>query len=157
MGKIKLTEDEIVRRVAIVLERIIMENSESLTKGDFLVRPSYGYNKFYLNRVCHIGECTFEDLVGFILFEENIYKEILNEKQYAKCLQDINGYFPDFEDDEIYEILGLVYLRCMIFLANRLVSIGLDVSDYFDEHIGDIDYKTEDGLLSTDKNRIWHL
>ena len=50
------------------------------------------------------------------------------------------------EDAELHDILGWVYIRCIIFVAHRLVSLGLDVSEYYDEYLQDIDYKIEDGL-----------
>ena len=153
MGKIKLTEDEIVRRVAIVLERIIMENSESLSQKDFLVKPEYGCEKFYLNQIWHESESSVQSLIHHILFKEKIYQEILTKTQYAKYLNVIKNnpevsYYPSYsvEGTELDDILMFVYFRCVLFVGHKLVSIGLDVSIYFDEFLEEIDYRIEDGL-----------
>jgi hypothetical protein len=148
------TEDEMVRRVANVLERIINENSESLSQKDFLVRPGYGYDKFYLNQIWGGSESSLQSLIHFILFDEKIYQEILTKNQYAKCLDVMKNnpetyYYPTSDSDEdikLDDMLMFVYFRCVLFVGHKLVSMGLDVSHYFDEFLEGIDYKIEDGL-----------
>lgn len=153
----ELTETEIVNEVAKVLNRILIENSKSLSEGNFLVRPGFGsghYLEFYLNRVdCGLGY-NLDCLINYILVETRIYHKILNKVQLGQCLYAIYNkpgcnYAPNIdseEDEKLNEMLFWVSFRCTIFVAYRLFSIGLDVGCYYDDYLNGIDYRIEDGL-----------
>jgi hypothetical protein len=153
-----LTEDEIVNEVAKVLDRIIIENSKSLSKGNFSVRPGFEierYLEFHLDRVEHsVLGYGLSSLIHYILFETKIYHKILKKVQLGQCLYVIynerGGTFmpksDSAENSELEDLLSWAHLRCTIFVAHRLVSLGLDVSRYYDECLFDIDYKIDDGL-----------
>lgn len=151
MGIVKLTEDEIVNEVAKVLDRIIIENSKSLSEGNFLVKPGFGY-EFYLNRPASNFGYDLYSLTHFILFETKIYHKILNKIQLGQCLYIIYNepwgfYMPNTDtEEELNEMLGMVHFRCIIFVAHKLFSIGLEVSPNFHNYLDDVDYKIEDGL-----------
>ena len=79
-----LIEDEIVIDVAKVLDKIIIENTKSLSEGNFLVRPGFGY-EFYLDRVyCYRRGYDLHSLIHYILFETKIYHKILNKIQLGQ-------------------------------------------------------------------------
>jgi hypothetical protein len=152
-----LTETEIVNEVTKVLDRILTENSKSLSEGNFLVRPGFGsghYLEFYLNSVYGSSGYGIYSLVNYILVETKIYHEILNKVQLGQCLyvrynQPGDYYTPKIEseeDEKLDEMLYWVCVRCLVFVAHKLVLLGLDVSKYYDGELDGIDYKIEDGL-----------
>ena len=80
-----LTENEIISKVIKILDRIIVENSDSLLQLDFKVRPrGYGYEKFYLNHVDGSYDMSLQSLINFILMEEEIYQKILNVRSICQ-------------------------------------------------------------------------
>lgn len=145
-----LKEDEIVNKVAKVLDKIINENTKSLLKGDFWVNPGFGWG-FYLNRPG--GTFSLQSLTHHIMYETGIYQEILTQKQYNQCIYFIyekpgDHYYPkdgSEEDSKLDDILMWVYFRCAVFVAHRLVTLGIDIKDYFEE-FEDIDFKEYSGL-----------
>jgi hypothetical protein len=154
MENIMLTEDEIVNEVAKVLDRIITENFKSLSEGNFLIRPGFGF-KFYLDRVSSRFGYDLYSLIHYILIETKISHKIYNKIQLGQCLyvkyNEPGGFYlpnPSGEEYELNEMLGFVFFRCTIFVAHRLVSLGLDVSKDYDEQLEEIDYKIVDGLKS---------
>lgn len=147
MEKETLTQYEIVHTVAKVLDRIINDNSESLLKGDFMVYPGFGW-VFHLNQLSTFG---LRSLVDHILFKTGVYEKILTKKQYAQCIYVIYEkpgeyfYHGSLEDEELDETLMWVHWRCAVFVAHRLVNLGVDIKHYFDE-FEDIDFTKESGL-----------
>lgn len=144
-----LKKDEIVEFLFRKLFEIIYENLDSIQYGIFEIRPSYGYKRFYLNRV----DSTYgslQILIHFILFEEHIYEDILSVNQYEKCRLMIQNrsksvYYPDgnsVEDLKIKESFDFIYNYTIFSLGWYMVGIGLDIRyiyrDYLDlfEHGG---------------------
>lgn len=126
------------------LVEIIYDNLDSLKEGDFKVRPGYGYDKFYLNRVDGSFDMSLQSLIHYILYEEFIYRDILNLDQYAKCRLVIQKhpesiYYPDgnsADDIKVIELLDFIYSYSIFSIGNFMISIGLDVKqdlkDYLD-------------------------
>jgi hypothetical protein len=144
-----LTQEEIVSKVTKILEKIIIENTQSILKGDYLTRPNYGYSKFYINWTDGSYDMSLYSLINFILYEEKIYQNILSEKQYANCLHVIENipeaiYYPDSDSDEdleLQDMLDAIYFRCIVFVGKKLNSMGLDVRDCFEDYLNDSDYQ----------------
>ena len=141
-----LTENEIISKVIKILDRIIVENSDSLLQLDLKVRPrGYGYEKFYLNHVDGSYDMSLQSLINFILMEEEIYQKILNEDQYVKCMKVIEDepeaiYYPedDSDDDlEIQDLLDNIYYKSIAFTGMRLISMGIDVRYDFKDYLTD--------------------
>lgn len=140
-----LTEDEIVRKVVKILDKIIIENSVSLFQGDYLVRPAYGYDKFYLNHVDGSFDLSLYSLIHWILFEEKIYHNILSKKHYIDCLYVIKNnpeaiYSPkgdSLEDIELQNLLDTIYFKSVVFVGKKLNSMHLDVGYYFRDYLND--------------------
>jgi len=145
MNNKMLTVDEIVRQVVKILDKIIIENSESLSQGDYLVRPGYGYDKFYLNHVDGSFDLSLYGLIHCILYEEKIYQNILSEKRYADCLYVIKNnpeaiYSPEgdsVEDIELQDLLDAIYFKSIVFVGEKLNSMQLDVGYYFRDYLND--------------------
>jgi hypothetical protein len=145
MNNKMLTEDEIVRKVVKILDKIIIENSESLSQGDYLVRPGYGYDKFYLNHVDGSFDLSLYSLIHWILYEEKIYKNFLNEKHYRHCLDVIKNnpeaiYSPEgnsIEDNELQDVLDSIYFKSIVFVGKKMNSMELEGGYYFRDYLND--------------------
>jgi len=144
-----LTKDEIISKVTKILDKIISENTQSLLQGDFLVRPNYGYQKFYLNWVSGSYDMSLQSLIHYILYEEEIYQNILSEKQYTNCLYVIKNnpeaiYYPDDnsdEDFEVQEMLDTIYYKSISYTGKKLIAMGLNVFHDFKDYLYDFDYQ----------------
>ena len=145
-----LNQDEAVRKVTEVLDKIIIENLESISQFDFKIRPrGYGYEKFYLNRVEGSYDMSLQSLIHYILAEERIYKNILSNYQFAECMKVLEEepeaiYYPVDESDEDYEVqelLDYIYYKSIAFTGMRLISMGIDVSYDFKDYLRDPDYQ----------------
>lgn len=149
MNNTSLKQDEIVNKVTKILNRIIEENSESLYQFEFKVRPGYGYDKFYLNHTDGSYDMSLQSLIHFIVAEEGIYKQILNEDQFAKCMKVIKEepeaiYSPSgdsVEDLEIQDLLDAIYDKSIAFTGRTLIAMGLDVYQDFEDYLIDSDYE----------------
>lgn len=144
-----LSEDEIVSKVVRILDKIIIENSESLSRMDYMTRPSgYGYEKFYLNHLDGSYDMSLQALIHYILAEEKIYDQILNESQFARCMRVIKEepeaiYYPDgdsVEDLEVKEMLDTIYYKSISYTGKKLIAMGLNVSNDFRDYLKSADY-----------------
>jgi hypothetical protein len=148
MKNIKLTEDEIVAKMTKILDRIIFENSESLFKFEFKIRPGYGYDKFYLNHTDGSFDMSLQSLIHFIMAEEGIYKQILDKDQFAKCMKVIRDepeaiFSPSgdsVEDIETRHLLDAIYYKSISYTGKKLIAMGLNVFHDFKDYLNDSDY-----------------
>jgi hypothetical protein len=144
-----LTENEIVSKVMKIIDKIIIENTQSLLQGDFMVRTQYGYQKFYLNWTSGSYDMSLQSLIHYILAEENIYKQILNEDQFAKCMKVIEDepeaiYNPECDSDEdleVQDLLDTIYYKSISYTGKKLIAMGLNVSHDFKDYLNDSDYQ----------------
>jgi hypothetical protein len=142
-----LTQDEIVSKVTKVLDIIIVENLESISQYEFKTTPRFGYQKFYLNHTDGTYDMSLQSLIHYILYEEGIYKQILNEDQFAKCMKVIEDepeaiYSPSgdsVEDHKIQELLDAIYDTSIVFTGRTLIAMGLDVYSDFEDYLNDCD------------------
>ena len=143
-------EQEIIDR----LDQIIVDNTTYFRQeGDFKVRPGYGYDKFYLDWVYGSYDMSLQSLIHYIMYEDGIYKKILNKNQYARLLHVVNEqpesiFGADESIDENYsqlqyDFLDYFYYTPIKFVYDKLTSLGFDVSDAFCEYLG-IDPDDED-------------
>jgi hypothetical protein len=140
-----LPENKIINKVIKILDRIIVENSDSLLQLNFKIRPGFGYDKFYLNHVDGSYDMSLQSLIHYILAEEGIYKSILNDYQFAECMKVIGEepeaiYYPaddSDEDLEIQDLLDNIYFKAIAFTGMRLISMGIDVSYDFKDYLTD--------------------
>ena len=139
----KSKKAEIISFISKKLIEIIYDNLDSLHEGDFKIRPGYGYDKFYLNRVDGTYDMSLQGLIHYILYEELIYRDILNLDQYAKCRLVIQNhpesiYYPNGEsadDIKVSELLDYIYSYSIFSIGHFMISIGLDVSQDFKDYL----------------------
>jgi hypothetical protein len=129
-------KDEIVSFIYKKLFDIIYDNFESIQcMKNYRLRPGYGYNKFYINKVEGGYEGSLQSLIHYILFENLIYRDILNDDQYDQCMGVIKNqpyaiYYPGGDSDEDIEVTGLlyyIYKGTIYRIAQFLILIGQDV------------------------------
>jgi len=72
-----------------------------LEENNFKIRPNYGPNKFYLDRVEGSYEYSLQNLIHHILWEDGHYKSFLNARQ----LEDVKKIVND-EPNAIYGVAG---------------------------------------------------
>jgi hypothetical protein len=137
-------KDEIVSVVYQKLFEIVYDNFEAIQDmKDYRLRPGYGYDKFYINKVEGGNECSLQGLIHYILFEDHIYREILNDNQYDCCKELIKNnpydiYYPcgdSYDDIEVREVLDYIYSRTIINIAYFLISVGFDVKYDFRKYL----------------------
>jgi hypothetical protein len=137
-------KDEIVSFIYKKLFDIIYDNFDSIQDmKNYRLRPGYGYDKFYINKVEGGYKYSLQSLIHYILFENLIYRDILNNDQYDQCMGVIKNepfsiYYPtgDSEEDiEVTELLDYIYTRTIFRIAQYLILIGLDVRYDFRKYL----------------------
>jgi hypothetical protein len=101
------------------------------------VRPGYGPDKFYLNQVEGSYEDNLQLLIHYILYEDGLYKKFLTKKQLASCEEVINEYPESIygsDDDSLQQLLDEIYSGSIRFVGNKLLSLGFDVGNDFEEY-----------------------
>jgi hypothetical protein len=143
MNKKMLTIDEIVTQVVKILDKIIIENLDSLRQGDYSIITGYGYDKFNLNHVDGSFDNSLYSLIHWILYEEKIYKNILSKKHFADCKSIIKNdpesiYSPEgdsIEDIELQKLLNKIYFKSVVFVGKKLISKRLYTGYYFRDYL----------------------
>jgi hypothetical protein len=144
MGYYRQKKDDIVSFIYQKLFDIIYDNFDSIQDmKNYRLRPGYGYNKFYINKVEGGYKYSLQSLIHYILFENLIYRDILNEDQYDQCMGVIKNepfsiYYPTGdtdEDKEVTEVLDYIYTRTIFNIAQYLILIGLDVRYNFRKYL----------------------
>jgi hypothetical protein len=134
--------DEIVDFIYQRVFRIIYDNFDKIQDmKNYRLRPGYGYNRFFIYKV--EGDCSLQHLIHYILSEELIYRDILDDDQYDQCMGLIKNhpfaiYCPgddSKEDFEVKELLDYIYKRTIFRIAQFLILIGLDVRYDFRDYL----------------------
>ena len=137
--------ERILYDVEYTLAIIIEKNKGSFKKeGNFKVRPGYGYDKFYLDRVDGSYDMSLHGLIHYILHDEHLYEKFLSEKQLEDQVAMTKEfpesiYSPNDDDDDYakiqYEYLDVIYWRSIQFVAKRLMKEGFDVEEDFLDYL----------------------
>ena len=137
--------EKIIEKITGLLGEIINSNVEYFqTEDSFKVRPDYGYAKFYLDWIDGSYDMSLQGLIHYIMYEEGIYSQFLNHRQYADLEKVIKEfpeaiYSPDSEDEDYetlqYEILDRIYAESIEFVGRRLIELGFDVKETFSEYL----------------------
>ena len=144
MGYSRQRKVEIVSFIYQKLFDIIYDNFDSIQDmKNYRLRPGYGYDKFYINKVEGGYKYSLQSLIHYILFENLIYRDILNDEQYDHCMGVIKNepfsiYYPTGdtdEDFEVKELLDYIYNRTIFSIAQYLILIGLDVRYDFRKYL----------------------
>ena len=72
-------------------------------------------------------DMSLQSLIHYILAEENIYKQILNEDQFAKCMKVIEDepeaiYSPECDSDEdleVQDLLDTIYYKSISYTGEE--------------------------------------
>ena len=142
-----IDSNALIQQVIDTLDKIITDNINHFREeGDFKVRPGYGYDKFYLDWVDGSYGMSLQSLIHYIMYEDGIYKKILNKNQYARLIHVVNEqpesiFGADESIDENYsqlqyDFLDYFYYTPIKFVYDKLTSLGFDVSDAFCEYLG---------------------
>lgn len=139
---IKNTKD-IIDEISSILFKMIDENVEQFREeGECLVKTKYGNGEYYMNQVEGSYDSALQGLIHYIMYEENLYPIILDEKQMKDLkilIEDdpeaIYGVDPE-EEEKTQEILDEIYWDVITEVGKKLEDIGFDV-DEFDEYLED--------------------
>jgi hypothetical protein len=140
--------DNAIQKVNVILNQIIDEHVAKFKKSkEFKVTPNYGYKKFYLDKIDGSYDNSIYSLIHYIMYQEGIYNNFLNEDQLKELEMVIKEYptsiyGPNEEEDENYEeiqydFLDKVYSEGITCVAKRLLNEGFDVKDCFDDYLYD--------------------
>lgn len=137
-------EGDIVSFIYQKLFDIIYDNFDSIQDmKNYRLRPGYGYNKFFINKVEGGYKYSLQSLIHYILFENLIYRDILNDDQFDQCMGVIKNqpyaiFYPGGDSDEdfaVTELLDYIYTRTIFRIAQYLILIGLDVRYDFRKYL----------------------
>jgi len=136
--------DVVIDEVNVELSRIISEfadefNSSQQTK----VRPGYGPDKFYLDRIDGSYDSSLQSLIHYILWEKKLYHKFLTARQLVDVERVVNEepdyiYSPDLDDestsDEEYEQDEALADSLDNFYWGVITHVGGELSkfDFFD-------------------------
>lgn len=136
--------DVLIDEVNVELSRIISEfadefNSSQQTK----VRPGYGPDKFYLDRIDGSYDSSLQSLIHYILWEKKLYHKFLTARQLVDVERVVNEepdyiYSPDLDDestsDEEYEQDEALADSLDNFYWGVITHVGGELSkfDFFD-------------------------
>jgi hypothetical protein len=105
--------DVVIEEVNVELSRIISESADEFNSSQQTkVRPGYGSDKFYLDRIDGSYDSSLQSLIHYILWEKKLYHKFLTARQLVDVERVVNEepdyiYSPDLDDestsDEEYE------------------------------------------------------
>ena len=143
--KKQVSVEDIVKDVCDILDNIISDNTDYFEEEEnFKVRPGYGYDKFYLDRVDGSYDMSLQGLIHYILHDDHLYEKFLSEKQLedevATTKEFPESIYGPNDDDENYakvqyEYLDVIYGSSIQFVAKRLMQEGFDVEETFLDYL----------------------
>lgn len=137
--------EDIAGMVNNYLDEVIDENIDDFDPdGSYKVRPDYGYGKFYLDSVEGSYDMSLQGLIHYIMHEEDIYEEFLNQAQLSAVQECIDEYpeaiysvdTSEGNGQEVEALLDEVYYKCICHVARRLKKAGLNVDAFADYYLG---------------------
>lgn len=134
----------IVNKINIELSRIIFESTDEFNSSEQAkVRPGYGPDKFYLDKIGGAYDSSLQSLIHHILWEKKLYHKFLTKRQlmdvervikeepgsiYKPDLDDESTSEEEFEQDEaLEESLDALYWRVITYVGGELSEF-----DFFD-------------------------
>jgi hypothetical protein len=139
------TGERIATKVIAILDELIKNNQARFKKeGDFKVRPGFGPDKFYLDKVDGSYDMSLQNMIHHILNEKDFYGQFLNGEEFMKTLDlvedspdDIYCANEDLSNYALiqYDILDVIYTNSIKFVGEKLISLGFDVKEDFVEYL----------------------
>ncbi len=114
--------------VHLILKKIIADNLASFrSDSSFKVRPGYGYDKFYLDRLDGSYDMSLYGLIHYILHEEGIYPDVLPKAALTEVERLIREH-PEsiYSPEQDYEWLDDLHESCISLVARELQRHGFD-------------------------------
>ena len=136
--------DSVIEKVKDKIDRIISNNEDEINSSEELkVRPGYGSDKFYLDKIDGSYDSSLQNLIHHILWQEKFYHQFLSERQLADAARVINEepdyiYRPDLDDestsDEEFEQDQALDESLDTFYWQVITHVGEKLSefDFFD-------------------------
>lgn len=136
--------DVIVDEINAELNRIISENADEFNSSEQVkVRPGYGPDKFYLDKIDGSYDSSLQSLIHHILWEKKLYHKFLTERQLIDAERVIQEdpdsiYRPDLDDEStsdeefqqdqtLDESLDSLYYQVITYVGGKLSEF-----DFFD-------------------------
>jgi len=136
--------DMIIDEINVELNRIISENADEFNSSEQVkVRPGYGPDKFYLDKIDGSYDSSLQSLIHHILWEKKLYHKFLTKRQlidaerviqeepdsvYRPDLDDESTSDEEFQQDEtLDESLDSLYSRVITYVGGELNEF-----DFFD-------------------------
>ena len=97
--------DVLIDEVNVELSRIISESADEFNSSQQTkVRPGYGPDKFYLDRIDGSYDSSLQSLIHYILWEKKLYHKFLTARQLVDVERVVNEepdyiYSPDLDDE----------------------------------------------------------
>lgn len=146
IAKPELPNYELILKVVCKsLKEIINDNAPQFKEeGSFKVRPGFGYDKFYLDRVDGSYDMSLQSLVHYIMYENGLYKKFLSPNQMEDLEKLINEYpesiYSPSHNDANYDaiqcnILDPIYSESIRFVGRELIKKGFDVRTQFSSYL----------------------
>lgn len=162
------------KNVQAVIENLKNYFSEEIKEGkevflkeeSFKVRPGYGPDKFYLDRVQGSYEYSLQNLIHHILWEEDYYESFLNSRQ-LKDVKKVVDAEPDgiygtginddlsdseYEEDEVaQESIDIIYFQVIQHVGSLLQEFEFfDSTDFVDMGYIETDEDDDDDDFDSD-------
>jgi len=136
--------DVVIDKVNTELSRIISKSAVELNSSkQTKVRPGYGPDKFYLDKIDGAYDSSLQSLIHYILWEKKLYHTFLTERQLADVKRVVREepdyiYRPDLNDESTSEeefaqdealdnALDILYQRVITRVGKKLSEF-----DFFD-------------------------
>tara|TARA_B100000768_G_C11222329_1_gene351131 strand:- start:578 stop:1060 length:483 start_codon:yes stop_codon:yes gene_type:complete len=101
--------DVVIDKVNVELSRIISNSADEFNSSkQTKVRPGYGPDKFYLDKIDGSYDSSLQSLIHYILWEKKLYHKVLTERQLADVKRVVREepdyiYRPDLNDESTSE------------------------------------------------------
>ena len=143
--------DVIIDQVNVELSRIISENKDEFNSSEQTkVRPGYGPDKFYLDKIDGAYDSSLQSLIHYILWEKKLYHKFLTERQLLDVTRVINDepdniYRPDLDDEStsdeefeqdqaLDESLDTLYWQVITHVGEKLSEFDFFDNSEFDDN-----------------------
>ena len=132
---------EILNEIQGFLEKLINENKDTLNKDNYFeVKTPIAYGTFRLGWIEGSYNESLQGLIHHYMYEKKIYHKILSKDKLDYVSEIVKDnpefiYHPSGEDQS--DLLDEIYWQSIAFVGKKLVSLGFDLQDEFEEYLED--------------------
>lgn len=141
----------IIDEINVELSRIISESADELNSSEQTkVRPGYGPNKFYLDKIDGEYDSSLQSLIHYILWQKRLYHKFLTERQLADVERVIKEdpdciYRPDLDDEStsdeefqqdeaLEELFDILYWQVITHVGVKLSEFNFFDNSKFEDN-----------------------